>query len=193
MAARREYSDETKAQVMAWIAPGYVYGLRHKDSDLYFYVGCSKYPPEHRLESHLSRVAAGNHCNAHFANTIKKYGAENIVCDTLEVTTITDLFDAERRWIYKLKAEDHRLVNRIHNDIEHRFETYRTHQLPHDRWLKMLDIIEKPPPAVNPRRQHLADYLHALLCDLASVARELKLYPWLQQEQGDGTPEQIDS
>lgn len=193
MAGRREYSDETKAQVMDWKAPGYVYGLRHKDSELYFYVGCSKYPPEHRLERHLYQVAAGDHSNAHFANTIKKYGAENIVCDTLEVTTITDRFEAERRWIDELKTEGHRLVNRIHNDIEHRFEAYRTYQLPHERWLQMLDIVAKPPPTVRPQRQRLADELHALLSDLVSVANELALYPWMRQEQNDGAPKQIDA
>jgi len=191
--ARREYSDEIKAQVMANELTGYVYGLRRSDSDRYFYVGCSKYPPEHRLAAHLYSVASGTHSNVHFANTVKKHGAANIVCDTLEVTNAAQRFDAERRWIDKLKAEGHHLVNRIHNDIEHRFNTYRTYQLPYDRWLQILDTVSKPPPQKRARYQPLANDLHALLCDLVAIAYELKLYPWLQEGDCDGTPEQANA
>lgn len=188
--ARTSYSDETKAAVMAALHfPGYVYGLRHKDSDRYFYVGCSKYSPEHRFNAHLYQVRTGAHSNAHFTNTVKKLGAENIVCDTLEQTTEVDRFEAERRWIDKLKAEGHRLVNRIHNDVDHQFDSYRTYQLPYERWLQMLDIVSKPPPKKAPKFQKFANELHATLCDLVNVACELKLYPWLQ----DGTPKQTDA
>ncbi len=191
--ARREYSDEIKAQVMALAGVGFVYGLRRNDSDLYFYVGCSKYPPTDRLAAHVYAVNNGTHSNAHFANTVKKYGADNIVCDTLEVTTAANRFEAERRWIDKLKAEGHRLVNRIHNDVEHRFETYRTYQLPYERWLQLLDIVSKPPPRKKARYQPLANELHALLCDLVATAYELKLYPWLQEGGCDGAPEQANA
>lgn len=188
---RREYSNETKAQVMAWNFPGYVYGLRHKDSDRYFYVGCSKYLPEHRFSSHLYQVKMGAHSNAHFANTVKKLGAENIICDTLEQTTEAERFEAERRWIDKLKAEGHRLVNRIHNDVDHRFDNYRTYQLPHERWLQIVDIVSKSPPKKKAKYQHLANELHALLGELVEIAYELKLYPWLQDS--NGTPEQANA
>jgi hypothetical protein len=190
---RREYSDEIKAQVMALAGAGYVYGLRHTDSDRYFYVGCSKYLSEHRLAAHLYAVESGTHSNTHFANTVKKYGADNIVCDTLEVTTAANRFEAERRWIDKLKAEGHRLVNRIHNDVEHRFDTYRTYQLPYERWLQLLEIVSKPPPRKKAKYQPLADELHALLRDLVAIAYELKLYPWLQEGDCDGTPEQANA
>ena len=191
--ARREYSDEIKAQVMAGELTGYVYGLRRSDSDRYFYVGCSKYPPADRLAAHLYAVKNGTHSNTHFANTVKKYEADNIVCDTLEVTTAVSRFEAEKQWIDRLKAEGHRLVNRIHNDVEHRFETYRTYQLPYERWLQVLDTVSKPPPRKKVKYQPLADELHALLCDLVAIAYELKLYAWLREDGCDGSPEQANA
>lgn len=162
---------------------GYVYGLRHKDSDVYFYVGCSRYDPQSRFDAHIYQVKTGTHSNAHFVNTVKKFGAENVTFDILEEMEAVRRFDVERQWIDKLKADGHKLVNRIHNGLEFHQHSYRTYQLSHDRWLKALDMVSSPPPRARRKDlQELSDMTHAILCDLVKIAYELEIYPFLREE-----------
>lgn len=94
-----------------------IYGLKVKGHSKYFYVGCTSGRCEKRFTDHLSSVKTGHHLNKHFANKIKKYGAENITLEVLQKTYDINKFDIEKDWIIKLLSEGHPLVNRIHNDI----------------------------------------------------------------------------
>jgi len=95
-----------------------VYGLRAKDSDQYFYVGCTKHTAERRLAGHLEAIRNKTMRNRHFVHKAKKIGLENIVADVLEETTEADRFSREEWWIKHLLASGAKLVNRIHNDVD---------------------------------------------------------------------------
>lgn len=105
-------------------ATGYIYGLRQKGADKFFYVGCSKYPPASRLSAHIADVMNGRHLNKHFANKVKKIGVGDVEFVTLEKTDEHRRFRAEIKWIDKLKSEGHKLVNRIHNEDEQAYAQY---------------------------------------------------------------------
>jgi hypothetical protein len=137
--AIRNYSDETKAAV---------YGLRAKDSDLYFYVGCSRHDPQDRLVEHLSQAKGGYHANKHFTNKVKKIGSKNVVCDVLELVQPGEQFVAEKTWIEKLKTNGHNLVNRIHNEIEYEVADYRQ-PLAKEMVEQTYEFINRPTPRIK--------------------------------------------
>ena len=71
--AKRVYSDETKAAVMAAFNSSdlaYIYGLRDKNSDKYFYVGSTKHTPQRRWRQHQEQLECGNHHNGLFVRTV---------------------------------------------------------------------------------------------------------------------------
>lgn len=169
--ARREYSEETKAAVMAK-QECYIYGLRVMGSPHYFYVGSTQYDPQERLKSHLYDVTKGFHKNRHFCNKVRKAGIDNVVCDVLEVTNSLERWVSEKRWIEQLLAQGHRLVNRIHNEIEFEMTDYRTFELSPERWEQAQRLADGPaPPAKRVEWQKLVDMVHAMLRGLVEVGR----------------------
>lgn len=161
--AKRQYSD----------AAACVYGLRAADASSYFYVGCTVLDPQQRLAAHLYAVASGTHSNRHFSHKVKKIGAKNVVCDVLEVTSLGERWDAERRWIERLKQQEGGLVNRIHNDIGVVQAPATKEQY---EWVKR--FIVSPPPPVKAPHPALQEPLDALLGHLhetlAVLTRQLE-------------------
>ena len=80
---------------MAWKCDGYVYGLRRNDSDRYFTLGA---PSIHLRTGSLRTLYAvkTGRTQMPLHQHGQKYGADNIVCDTLEVTTAANRFEAEK-------------------------------------------------------------------------------------------------
>lgn len=92
-----------------------VYGIRAKDSDQYFYVGCTVKPAQERLKQHMSGVRYDMHANTHFARKVKKVGAPNVALDVLEETEDGQQFEREAWWIQHLLGQGVKLTNIIHN------------------------------------------------------------------------------
>lgn len=93
-----------------------VYALRDKRKREVFYVGVTAYSADNRLADHLNSVKNGTHLNKHFANKVRKIGAENVECIVLEQPPMAKRWDREREWIERL-SKKHKLTNRIHNGI----------------------------------------------------------------------------
>lgn len=77
----------------------YIYGLRSKDSDRFFYIGSTKLSPEWRWVKHQEHFAAGRNRNMHLVRTVQLLGAENVVCQIIEEVSAAKRFEREAHWI----------------------------------------------------------------------------------------------
>lgn len=89
----------------------YIYGLRWKDSSVYFYVGSTKRAVSVRLENHLCNARAERGPNKHLIRKIRAVGPANVIADTLEVANEQTRFEREYHWINKLKHQGMNLCN----------------------------------------------------------------------------------
>ena len=147
-----KYSEDTKAAV---------YGLREKGQNKYFYVGCTVHNPQSRLRRHIEEAIGDYHSNKHFANKVKKIGADNIVCDILEETLRGQHFAVEKKWIKKLKADGHKLVNKIHNEPAYRYG-YSQEPSAETR-KKARRFLDGPMPEINHPVPEIKQMLQSLL------------------------------
>lgn len=90
--------------------PAYVYGLRDKDSDRYFYVGSTKQSIQARLHTHQSDARLGRLRNRHLASKLRLLG-KSVVTEVLCETNQAERFIQEEAWISRLLAEGHPLCN----------------------------------------------------------------------------------
>lgn len=159
----RDYSPEVKTAVMAAIQNvAYVYGLRVKDEQGYFYVGSTKFDPGARLKAHLYSVKHGSHLNRHFANKVRFVGFSNVVCDTLEETDSLNRWRAEKAWIDKFLADGMKLVNRIHNDIYYGIDGTGIKSTT-EQWERIIaSEAVKGVLASDSRRQKIIELIHEL-------------------------------
>lgn len=95
----------------------FIYGIKVKGQDDYFYIGSTKNDPKKRLIAHLHEVRAGTHSNSHFANKVKKHGADNILLDVLHEVPESERWELERRLII---ATGENLVNRVYKEFDPR-------------------------------------------------------------------------
>lgn len=97
----------------------YIYGLRDKSSDRYFYIGSTRKILRARLTEHLGNMRRGTHTD-YFSNAARKIGVENIVIDLLDTVTAADRFTREYEIIQIYRAEGHRLANVMHTSADER-------------------------------------------------------------------------
>lgn len=144
-----------------------IYGIREQGSELYFYVGSTKYRAADRLSCHLDQVKSGSHANAHFANKVRKIGQERLAVDVLEVTSEQARWAVERGWVERMVREGHPLVNRIYNGLPYgldaRMDDDERRMTPAEFRSVYRRAHGPSPAAVNPSLQWLADVLHAEL------------------------------
>lgn len=95
-----------------------VYGLRPRDSDQYFYVGCTAKSADARLKQHIDAIRLNNNSNRHFVRKAKKVGLDNIAVDVLEQVPDGQQFECEIRWIKEFVQSGVKLTNLVHNGIE---------------------------------------------------------------------------
>ena len=147
----------------------YIYGLRDKSSDKYFYVGSTKHTPQHRWRSHQGQLKCGHHRNESFVRAVQRIGSDNVVCEPLQIVTVTDRWVAERDWVERFIGENHPLVNRVMVDLNYRSATdYRNYVLTPMRLRKFYEMVGKPAPrARKPEWQGIVDGLHCFLIEVA--------------------------
>lgn len=148
---------------LRWTFDAYVYGLRDKESLKYFYVGCTKHNPQERLKDHLYQAVTDTHSNKHFANKVKKIGADNVVCDVLETVPQGEQWIAEKQWIERLLLDGHRLVNRIHNELNYEIGGMVPPTRTQYEWVKK--FISNPPPVVSHPVPDIEGLLQELVCE----------------------------
>ena len=88
-----------------------IYGIRAKDSDVYFYVGSTKFSPDKRLKNHLQYIKGGLNKNRHFTNKVNQVGFDNLIIETLVECGESERWALEDKWIDKLRIEGHPLTN----------------------------------------------------------------------------------
>ena len=89
---------------------GVVYGIRLLSSDEYRYVGQTCRGLVYRFQKHLACARGGR--KTPFYDWLRKQSVETVAIDLLEeVEQLSDLGDAEARWISALRDEGHRLLN----------------------------------------------------------------------------------
>lgn len=92
-----------------------IYGLRAKDSDLYFYIGSTKHSLEHRYKQHVDYTTRGYNKNLHFVNKVSQVGWKNVTADVLVECTEDERFAIEYQWIQSFLSLGHPLTNIMHN------------------------------------------------------------------------------
>lgn len=92
-----------------------VYGIRDKQSNLYFYVGSTKHSIEHRWDQHLAYIRYGYNKNRHFVSKLNKVGIDNVAIDILCECDTEDQFSNEATIIQSFIALGHPLTNKMHN------------------------------------------------------------------------------
>lgn len=155
----------------------FIYGLRAKEDDRYFYVGSTKFEIEHRLSQHLYEVVNGTHMNPYFLNKAKKIGIDNIVSEVLEEVDEALRYTKETDWIQRLFDADHPLVNFCHNpDRYHRLKTEAIDPYtPHKLLMGYLELDTPAPSALDPRNQRIVNGLHQVACD--TIKHMLNKFP----------------
>lgn len=101
----------------------YIYGLRAKDADSYFYIGSTKHTLEHRLRQHLDMIRLGRNKNRHLVHTVNKIGAENICIEVIEICGELERFNREYVFIQAALEQGVKLTNIIYNQRD--FEAAR--------------------------------------------------------------------
>lgn len=119
----------------------YIYGLKEKDADTYFYVGSTKFQPEKRLKSHIYNIKHKLHLNKHFMNKVKKIGFDNVFLDVLQTTTKERRWMVEKQWIELLVKKGHQLVNRIHNGINYQI---KNDKFAENEYYKISHFLDSP-------------------------------------------------
>lgn len=89
----------------------FIYGIRAKDSEEYFYIGSTKHPIEHRLRQHLDQIRRGLNRNHHFVHTVNKVGESNLVIEVIEECPDDDQFVREYEVIHEFVGKGIRLTN----------------------------------------------------------------------------------
>lgn len=140
-----------------------IYGIRAKNSDLYFYVGSTKYSAEHRLKQHLDYIRLGHNKNRHFVNKINLVGIENLALDTLEECNELSRWEIEYRWINQLLAGGHPLTNIKLND---EYSNLVEQRLDYDNYPITLEHIETMYAIYNGEISYSGDKLVDALYDL---------------------------
>lgn len=150
-----------------------IYGLRAIDSGLYFYVGSTEKSPLVRLSTHLRDVVNGRHKNKHFVNKVKKLGFDNIACDVLALTDKVNRWDVEKYWIVNLIESGHKLVNRIHNDIQYKITNGK---LSREEYEQLKQILENKVAPINEFELELCNTIKAGLDFLGKSGNLLEDY-----------------
>jgi hypothetical protein len=89
----------------------FIYGLRAKDSEQFFYVGSTKRDLQWRLGKHKNHVTSGLHRNPEFTRRAKEIGLDNIVIELIEEVDQDQRFQRESYWIRTLPN----LINAVKN------------------------------------------------------------------------------
>lgn len=155
----------------------FIYGLRAKGDDRYFYVGSTKLEIERRLSQHLHEVMNGTHMNPYFLNKAKKIGVDNIVSEVLEEVDEALRFTKETDWIQGLFDANHPLVNFCHNpDRYHRVRTEAIDPYtPQKLLMGYLELDNPAPVARDPRNQRIMNGLRQVVSD--TIKHMLNKYP----------------
>jgi hypothetical protein len=157
-----------------------VYGLRAQDSELYFYIGSTKFTAEKRLSTHLDYIRLGYNSNRHLCNKVNKVGPENVVVDVLEDTNPLDRWAREEVWIDKLIANGHPLTNLMHSRDFERQETiideydYRSLMITGLLWYDRYQHGERG-VALNPSNQEFLEQLERIM--VLSIETMIQKYP----------------
>lgn len=109
MARHKHYSDKFKADCIA------IYGLRHKDSDKYFYIGSTKHDIQRRFEQHRAYTSLGYNRNRHFCNKVNQLGWDNIEIDLLTQCDPDKRHEVEYEYINNFRDNGHPLTNILYN------------------------------------------------------------------------------
>ncbi len=89
---------------------GYIYGLRPKDSDQYFYIGSTTQSDlSHRLRGHFQR----NHRNTALKFKVQGLGKSGVVIELIEKVPTKQRFEREYEVIAEYKAKGHPLLNMV--------------------------------------------------------------------------------
>ena len=92
---------------------GYVYGLRAKDSDQYFYIGSTTRPDfSCRLFGHFRP----DNRNKQIKYKLEAIGRENVVIELIEQTATKERFKREYALIAEYKTKGHPLLNMVLTD-----------------------------------------------------------------------------
>lgn len=139
-----------------------IYGLRDKHSNLYFYIGSTKYTADERWEEHQAYVRGGYNKNFHFVNVLNKIGMENVRVDVLHECSSDERFNREYRILALYRALGHPLTNIVYADDEHAFtdhaDYYRNYPLRPDHFLTAVDVYLVDMPRNG-------NTLHDMMCD----------------------------
>lgn len=169
-----------------------IYGLRASDSDVYFYIGSTKFAAEYRLQQHIDYIKCGRQTNRHLAHTMRKIGFENVVVEVIEEVAAEDRFDREREIVVDHLRRGVGLTNLVYNGIEYPVDEDKGYRSPDDDVDLAVDWVtkDKPTAAVNPAHQWLVDAIEAEMA--ATVAEIQKRFPdeWQsalqRRREGDG-------
>ncbi|MCK5614268.1 GIY-YIG nuclease family protein [Candidatus Pacearchaeota archaeon] len=93
-----------------------IYGIREVESDVYFYIGSTKYQLQHRLQQHKDYTRLGYNRNRHFVHKINQVGWDNVAVDILQECDQECQFEIEKEWIDLFKLKRHPLTNIKHAD-----------------------------------------------------------------------------
>jgi hypothetical protein len=89
---------------------GVIYGVRLRSEALYRYVGLTTKSLKLRLRQHIKLARSGR--KTPFYDWLRKHDGEGIVADQLDrVEGLTELGEAEIRWIDSLRRQGHPLLN----------------------------------------------------------------------------------
>lgn len=150
----------------------YIYGLRAKDSDQYFYIGSTKFTPQQRWDNHCSYVKSGLNKNRHFVNALNKVGFDNVSVDTLAECSIEERFELEYSIIADYLKRGHKLTNIVHTLEQSR--SYRSKLLmEQDEYIEYVmrpdvfvknynNFLKGKPTASNPNNQSLVDMIYEI-------------------------------
>jgi group I intron endonuclease len=89
---------------MGFEITGVIYCLRNLTNGK-IYVG-STTKPKWRKRQHFSDLRNQRHYNTHLQNAFSKYGERNFVWEVVEEVAVSNLADAEKKWIKQTKATD---------------------------------------------------------------------------------------
>lgn len=150
----------------------YIYGLRPKDCDQYFYIGSTKFSPEQRWSSHISYVKHGLNKNRHFVNKLNQIGIDNVVVDTLAECSKEERFELEYSMVQDYLNHGHKLTNIIHtfeqskaywNTLIMEQDEYIEYVMRPDVFIKNYNnFLNGNHKACNPSDQSLVDMLYEM-------------------------------